>query len=134
MSDSVGISRLSKEFKKISLRKDLHNFVAVPSSKNIYEWHFIIFGLKDCDYVDGFYHGKISFPPEYPHKPQSLMMFTPSGRFKTNTKICTSFSDFHPETWNPLWGVETICIGLISFMCSEENTTGSQIEPSHSRR
>jgi len=28
------------------------------------------------------------------------------------------------ETWNPMWGVETIIIGLISFMMSEEITTG----------
>ena len=54
------------------------------------------------------------------------MMFTPSGRFKTNSKICTSFSDFHPESWNPLWGVNSICIGLISFMVSDERSQGTQ--------
>ena len=96
----------------------------MPDSKNIFEWNFLIFGLKDCDYEGGFYHGRLSFPAEYPMKPPSIMMFTPSGRFETNTKICTSFSDFHPETWNPMWGVETIIIGLISFMMSEEITTG----------
>ena len=35
-----------------------------------------------------------------------------------------SFSNFHPELWNPAWGVLTIIIGLISFMNTEEITTG----------
>ena len=40
----------------------------------------------------------------------------PSGRFETNTRICLSMSDFHAEMWNPGWNVETILIGLLSFM------------------
>ena len=96
----------------------------MPDPKNLFEWHFIIFGLKDCSYEDGFYHGKLSFPAEYPHKPPGIIMFTPSGRFKTNTPICMSFSNFHPELWNPAWGVSTIIIGLISFMNTEDMTTG----------
>lgn len=39
-----------------------------------------------------------------------------TGRFKTNTRICLSMSDFHAELWNPGWNVETILIGLLSFM------------------
>ena len=27
-------------------------------------------------------------------------------------------TDFHPETWNPVWGVSTILMGLLSFMVS----------------
>jgi len=34
-------------------------------------------------------------------------------------------SDFHPGTWNPAWSVATILTGLLSFMLSEEMTTGS---------
>ena len=108
--------------------------MAFPDPRNIFEWHFLIFGLKDCDYEGGFYHGRISFPPQYPLKPPSLMMMTPSGRFEVNKKICTSFSDFHPETWNPMWGVNTICIGFISFMISEENSAGTMRSSSQERR
>ena len=35
-----------------------------------------------------------------------------------------SYSDFHPELWNPLWGVATIVIGTISFMMTEDITYG----------
>ena len=98
--------------------------MAVPDSKNIFEWHYVIYDLKDSPYEGGFYHGKLLFPPEYPMKPPGIMMITPSGRFKPNTRICLSISDFHPETWNPVWKTETILTALVSFMNSEENSTG----------
>lgn len=52
-------------------------------------------------------------------------MITPSGRFKTNTRLCLSFSDFHPDTWNPTWSLSTILTGLLSFMLEEHNSVGS---------
>lgn len=56
------------------------------------------------------------FPREFPFKPPSIYMITPNGRFKTNTRLCLSISDFHPDTWNPAWSVATILTGLLSFM------------------
>ena len=50
---------------------------------------------------------------------------TPNGRFQPNQRICTSFSDYHPELWDPSWNVETIVLGLISFWLSPENTAGA---------
>jgi len=44
------------------------------------------------------------------------MLLTPSGRFETNTKICLSFSAFHPELWQPAWGIRLILEALISFL------------------
>jgi ubiquitin-conjugating enzyme E2 J2 len=52
-------------------------------------------------------------------------MLTPSGRFSPDKKICFSMSDFHPASWNPAWSVATILTGLLSFMLSDEITTGS---------
>lgn len=34
-------------------------------------------------------------------------------------------SDFHPETWNPLWSVSAVLTGLLSFMLGSEDTVGS---------
>ncbi len=62
--------------------------------------------------------------PEYPFKPPAIMMLTPNGRFKTNTRICMSMSDYHPETWNPLWSVASILTGLLSFMLEDTITAG----------
>lgn len=52
-------------------------------------------------------------------------MVTPQGRFRCNTKLCLSMSDFHPETWNPLWSVSAVLTGLLSFMLGSEDTVGS---------
>jgi len=45
-----------------------------------------------------------------------IQMYTPSGRFEPNKAICMSMSNYHPETWNPLWSVSSILRGLLSFM------------------
>jgi hypothetical protein len=55
-------------------------------------------------------------PPEYPFKPPHIVFLTPSGRFETNTKVCLSFSAFHPELWQPAWGIRLILEALISFL------------------
>lgn len=73
--------RLLAEYRQLSQRKDLSNFVALPDSKDMYEWHFLIFGLTDCPYQNGFYYGRLKFPLEYPLKPPSIKMMTPNGRF-----------------------------------------------------
>merc|ERR1711971_607667 len=50
---------------------------------------------------------------------------TPNGRFKTDTRLCLSISDYHPDTWNPAWSVSTILTGLLSFMLERSPTLGS---------
>ena len=100
------------------------NFLAVPEEKDLYTWHYLVFGLQDCPFEGGFYWGKLIFPRDYPWKPPRILMLTPNGRFEINQPICTSFSDYHPESWDPSWNVQTIVLGLISFMLSEEMTAG----------
>lgn len=87
--------------------------------------HYVIHGPENTVYQGGIYHGKLKFPIEYPFRPPSIYMITPSGRFKTNTRLCLSFSDFHPDTWNPTWSLSTILTGLLSFMLEEHNAVGS---------
>lgn len=52
-------------------------------------------------------------------------MHTPSGRFQPSSRLCLTISDFHPRSFNPAWSVSTILTGLLSFMTSNEITTGS---------
>jgi len=98
---------------------------ASPDENDILIWNFLIRGPPDSPYHGGEYHGVIIFPPEYPFKPPGIKMLTPSGRFQPNKKICFSMSDYHPASWNPAWSVATILTGLLSFMLSDEMTTGS---------
>ena len=99
---------------------------AQPSESNILEWHYLIHGPPSSPYHSGLYHGKLVFPRDYPYRPPAIYMLTPNGRFKTNTKLCLSMSDFHPETWNPLWSVSSILQGLLSFMIEDTATSDTQ--------
>jgi len=121
---TTAIQRLRRDAARIA--KDPVPFViAAPLPSNILEWHYVVQGPPDSPYEGGFYHGKLIFPFEYPFKPPSIYMLTPNGRFKTNTRLCLSISDFHPDTWNPAWSVSTILTGLLSFMLENTATFGS---------
>lgn len=98
---------------------------ANASEKNLLDVHYCILGSPDTPYAGGVYHGRLELPSEYPMKPPTITMTTPSGRFETNKALCMSMSSFHPETWNPLWGLSSILLGVQSFMVGSERTTGS---------
>ena len=98
MASAVALQRLRKEYKRITC-EPIESIDCTPCESNILEWHYVIKGPKSTIYEGGIYHGKIIFPKEYPYKPPSIYMNTPNGRFKTNTRLCLSMSDFHPETW-----------------------------------
>lgn len=71
-------------------------------------------------YEGGLYHGRIIFPADYPFSPPTLMFLTPSGRFQTATKICLSVTGFHPEHWQPAWGVRTMLIAIRDHFTTED--------------
>ena len=121
----VALARLNKEYKRIKKVGLVENILAEPKPGNMLEWHYVVTGPKDSLYEGGVYHGIVRFPPTYPYKPPSIQMGTPNGRFKTDTPLCLSMSDFHPETWNPLWNVGSILQGLLSFMLETAPTYGS---------
>ncbi|KAJ2610641.1 Ubiquitin-conjugating enzyme E2 6 [Coemansia sp. RSA 1365] len=124
MASKAALKRLNKEY--LAMQSNPTPFItAKPLDTNILEWHYVLRGPPETPYEGGEYHGRIRFPSDYPYKPPSLQMITPSGRFQTNTNICMSMSNFHPDTWNPAWSVSTILNGMLSFMVEEEATTGS---------
>ena len=94
--------------------------------EDIFEWHFAILGAEDSEFEGGIYHGRVLLPPEYPFKPPSFVLLTPSGRFETNTKICLSITQHHPEHWQPSWSVRTALTAVRAFMPSPaEGAVGS---------
>jgi ubiquitin-conjugating enzyme E2 J2 len=88
-------------------------------------FHYVLEGAQGTPYEGGFYHGLLRFPSEYPFKPPSVLMITPNGRFEVNQRLCFSMSDYHPESWNPVWSHDKILIGLLSFMSETASTAGS---------
>lgn len=126
MASDLSTRRLTKELR--ALQKDpikSPKITVQPNESNILELHYVIEGGAKTPYAGGIYHGKLIFPKEYPLKPPSVMMLTPSGRFQPSRRLCLSMSDFHPESWNPMWSVSTILTGLYSFMIETAPTLGS---------
>merc|ERR1712078_489329 len=100
-------------------------FICLPDPEDIYTWYYIVFNLDYKEYKGGFYMGKIICPKEYPAKAPKVIVQTTNGRFHTwNEGICLSISDYHPESWNPVWKVSQIVIGLTSFWQTREDTYG----------
>lgn len=108
-------SRLKQDYMRLK-RDPVPYISAEPLPSNILEWHYVVKGPEESPYYGGYYHGTLLFHKDFPFKPPSIYMFTPNGRFKVNTRLCLSISDFHPDTWNPAWSVATILTGLLSFM------------------
>jgi ubiquitin-conjugating enzyme E2 J2 len=128
MAPVLATTRLRKELVKLQ-KEPLPGIIAEPDESNILKWHYAIQGPSETAFDGGIYVGKLTFPSEYPMKAPSVYMLTPSGRFQINTRLCMSMSDFHPESWNPLWSVSSIIQGIQSFMASTELTTGGLRSP-----
>ncbi|VFQ68968.1 unnamed protein product [Cuscuta campestris] len=124
MAEKACVKRLQKEYRALC-KEPVSNIVARPSPNNILEWHYVLEGSEGTPFAGGYYYGRIKFPPEYPYKPPGIRMTTPNGRFLTDSKLCLSMSDFHPESWNPMWSVSSILTGLLSFMMDNTHTTGA---------
>ncbi|KAL8986688.1 MAG: hypothetical protein Q9177_004038 [Variospora cf. flavescens] len=132
MASRAANKRLTREYATITANPPPY-ITAHPSETNILEWHYILTGPPATPYENGQYWGTLLFPANYPFAPPSIRMHTPSGRFQPSTRLCLSISDFHPKSFNPAWEVSTILIGLMSFMTSDEMTTGS-VRASESER
>lgn len=115
MSKSPSLRRIQADIRELA-RDPSDQYFAAPMENDMFVWHFTIRGAEGTDFEGGIYHGRILLPAEYPYKPPHIMFLTPSGRFEINTKICLSFSAFHPELWQPAWGIRLILEALISFL------------------
>ncbi|KAL7515558.1 hypothetical protein ACHAXN_013441 [Cyclotella atomus] len=115
MSKSPSLRRIQADIRELSIDPS-DQYHAAPLEHDMFEWHFTIRGASSTDFEGGVYHGRILLPSEYPFKPPNIVFLTPSGRFETNTKVCLSFSSFHPELWQPAWGIRLILEALISFL------------------
>ncbi|ORY06724.1 UBC-like protein [Basidiobolus meristosporus CBS 931.73] len=112
---SPAVKRIMRELAE--LEKDPSaEFTAAPLDSNIFDWHFTLRGPAGTPFEGGRYHGRLLLPFEYPFKPPNIMLLTPNGRFEVNKKICLSITGYHPEFWQPVWGIRLALLALISFM------------------
>ncbi|KAH8740598.1 Ubc6p like ubiquiting conjugating enzyme [Cryptosporidium ryanae] len=109
------LSRILREYREI--QKEPSSFwCAFPINMDEpFEWHFTIKGPAGTEFEGGMYHGRIILPHSYPFSPPSLMLLTGNGRFEVGKKICLSASNYHPELWQPAWGIRTMLDALHAF-------------------
>ncbi|GAA5843849.1 hypothetical protein JCM9279_000167 [Rhodotorula babjevae] len=131
---SAGVRRLLQEAQELE-QDDCADYAAQPLEDDIFQWHFTLRGAEGSDYQGGVYHGKLVLPSDYPFRPPEVYMLTPSGRFEVNKKICLSISSFHPETWQPSWGIRTALLAIMAFFETEpKGAVGSLDAPPIERR
>ena len=125
MAAKLCLRRLQKEMRAYHDAPPAYCPCVHVDESDIHVWYFVLEGPPSTPYHLGTYVGKLVFPPNYPFAPPAISMLTPSGRFATQTRLCLSMSDFHPESWNPLWSVASIVQGVLSFMVQDDVTTGA---------
>ena len=106
-SNSPAVRKLKREYGRLEA-EPVHKGISVrPLESNFLHAHFLLSGevFHDTPYEGGVYHGVLQFPKEYPFKPPSIIMRTPSGRFNPNNKICFSwyFLITRLTNFNALW-------------------------------
>jgi ubiquitin-conjugating enzyme E2 J1 len=137
---SPSVKRIIQEAKEMQqvlndAGEDAAQFAAEALESDIFEWQFAIRGPDGSAFESGIYHGRIILPHDYPFKPPSFIMLTPSGRFETHTKICLSISSYHPEQWQPSWSMRTALTALIAFFPTPgEGALGSLTTSDEQRR
>ena len=119
---STNIPRIMKEIDEIKKNAD-KNFKIHVSESNIMDWYIVYSNLDDERFNEGEYILHVKLQDGYPFKPPEFKWLTPNGRFEINTKICYNISTYHSESWNPLWRMRTIIIGIMS-MFLDKSTDG----------
>lgn len=107
--------RLQIEYKKL-VKEPIPDCVVRPG-ESLLDCYFCFQGSIGTHFEGGSYMGRLRFPSEYPWKAPAIFMITPNGKFRTESAgpICTSFSHYHPESWNPALSIRTILLGFISM-------------------
>eukprot|EP00929_Paragymnodinium_shiwhaense_P091846 TRINITY_DN51735_c0_g1_i2.p1 TRINITY_DN51735_c0_g1~~TRINITY_DN51735_c0_g1_i2.p1 ORF type:complete len:592 (+),score=17.59 TRINITY_DN51735_c0_g1_i2:43-1818(+) len=118
-SSSSAVRRLRRDLQ--ALQQSGNEQIEVrPSSASMLEWHFLLHNLpQDSPYAKGCYHGKLMFSAEYPNKPPKLVLITPNGKLLPNHEVCLTITTFMAPEWSPTWSLETLLVGLISFIVDE---------------
>jgi len=94
MSSGAALRRLKKEYTVLDKERPPGVLIVRPLETNFLHAHFLLAGdvFYDTPYEGGIYHGVLQFPNNYPMKPPSVIMRTPSGRFVPDKKVRQEWS------------------------------------------
>lgn len=122
----AAVKRLTREYQKLLADPDpLMSAHWDIENDDILVWHFVFKGAEGTPYENGWYLGKFVLSPQHPFRPPAIYMITPNARLKTDMRLCTTFSDYHPEQWGAGWPIKSMVIGLQSFLADSDPTYGS---------
>lgn len=79
----------------IELADPTEEYSASPLEENLFEWHFTVRGPPNTEFQDGYYHGRILLPSQYPMKPPDIILLTVSV---IGTKLGSNYSLFKLPT------------------------------------
>ena len=129
-------NRIIREYQEIESNANSLSWFARPVDfEQPYEWHFTIRGPEATAFDGGIYHGRLMLPTTYPRHPPDIVFLTPNGRFEVGKRICLSATTFHPESWQPAWGISTLLEALSAFLPTpSEGAVGSVEWPDVVRR
>lgn len=128
------IRRIQRELKEISESPSRH-WTAAPASDDLFEWQFAVRGPPATDFEGGIYTGRLVLPVNYPLAPPSITLLTPNGRWEVGKKICLSNTSYHPDLWQPAWGIRTMMEALRShFPMPGDGAIGAIDWPSDLRK
>lgn len=130
MSKKITDMRINKEVQGIE--KEPIPCVLVHREDHL-AFHFCFYGLEE-EYSQGFYHGVLDLPEDYPFSPPKIRFLTNNGRFEVAKSICTTFTHYHKETWSSSWNIRTILTAMISFMYTNEKGIGGLTETPEQRQ
>jgi len=128
------VRRIQRELKEICEDPSRH-WTASYVEDDLFEWKFAVRGPPGTEFEGGIYTGRLVLPNNYPLAPPSIMLLTPNGRWEVGKKICLSNSSYHPELWQPAWGIRTMMEALRShFPVPGESAIGALDYPADIRR
>jgi len=131
---SSATKRIQRELKEISESPSRY-WTAAPANDDLFEWHFAVRGPPGTDFEGGIYTGRVALPVNYPLAPPSITLLTPNGRWEIGKKICLSNSSYHPELWQPAWGIRTMMEALRAhFPAPGDGAIGALDWPSDIRK
>jgi ubiquitin-protein ligase len=108
-------------------------FQVVNDPDDFHNFYFLL-RPDDVPYKGGLYLGKITISDDYPAKPPTFMMLTPSGRFEIQKTICLTNSHYHPESATPVWNMYTNTLGLLSIFMDDTTSGISHLKDNAANR
>lgn len=120
------IKHLQKQYKQLLKNPD-ELYTIKPDERNFLLWKVIFFGPPNTIFEYGMFEAEMVFPRDYPNSPPKIKFITPlfHPNIYKSGEVCISILhdgldefgyESKEERWNPLHGISSILISIISML------------------